>query len=328
MLAEQPSTLLLASHDPALLATLEPVLAASGATVRVVLSGEATLAALQSPQLPDLVLLDMELPGIPLGQLLAAARSAAGGYRYPIVLMADRVNDEWAARLSEGVLDDLIPRSPQNLHWRIRVEAVLRSYHRMRDLDRLRTETALDAQVDPLTRVYNRSSMLSLLFRETDRVQRMKTPLCLLLLDVDDFGHWNSRLGTEACDALLCKVVERTQRLLRSYDVLGRAGKDEFLMILPGCSTVDAVLLAERLRTEVFATPFHVAGEAIRMSACFGISSSEGRSPVVVLREAELSLQRAKEAGPESIQCFGNCPQAKAPVAFLSATSGDELLAW
>jgi GGDEF domain-containing protein len=91
---------------------------------------------------------------------------------------------------------------------------------------------------------------------------------------------------------------------------------------------MDAVLLAERLRTEVFATPFHVAGEVIRMSACFGISSSEGRSPVVVLREAELSLQRAKESGPESILCFGNGAKAKAPVAFLSATSGDELLAW
>jgi DNA-binding response OmpR family regulator len=153
MLAEQPSTLLLASHDPALLTALEPVLAASGAEVKVVLSGEEALAALHAPRLPDLALLDMELPGIPLGQLLAAARCATGGYRYPIVLLADEVKDEWAARLSEGVLDDLIPRSPENPHWRIRLDAVLRSYHRMRDLDRLRRETALNAQVDALTRV-------------------------------------------------------------------------------------------------------------------------------------------------------------------------------
>lgn len=328
MLAEQPSTLLLASHDPALLAALEPVLAASGAEVKIVLSGEDALAALHAPHLPHLALIDTELSGVPLGLLLSSARGAAGGYRYPIVLLADEVTAECAALLTEGMLDDLIPRSHAHPHWRIRLDAVLRSYHRMRDLDRLRTETALNAQMDPLTRVYNRSSMLSLLFRETDRVQRMKTPLCLLLMDVDDFGHWNSRLGMDACDELLCNVVERTQRVLRSYDVLGRAGKDEFLMILPGCTTADAVLLAERLRTEVFATPFRVGREAVRMSACFGISSSEGRSPVVVLREAEQCLQHAKEAGPESIECFGGPLEAKAPVAFLSAASGDELLAW
>lgn len=328
MPSELRPTILLASHDPAVLAALEPVLSAGGAETKVVLSGEAALSALIAPRLPDLALLDIELPGVQLSQMLASARGATGGYRYPIVLLADAVTDEWAARLQEGVLDDLIPRSPANPHWRVRIDSVLRTYHRMRDLEVLRESTAFSAQTDPLTKVYNRSTMLSMLFRETDRVQRMKTPLCLLLMDIDDFGHWNARLGTEACDSLLCKVVERTQRVLRSYDLLGRAGKDELLMILPGCTTVDAVLLAERLRMEVYSSPFHVAGEVIRMSACFGISSSEGRSPVVVLREAELSLQQAKEDGPETIQCFGSCARTKPPVAFLSPSSGDELLAW
>ena len=57
--------------------------------------------------------------------------------------------------------------------------------------------------------------------------------------------------------------------------------------------------------------------------------SGLGRSPVVVLREAEQALLAAKATGPESIQCAGDGPQpAAAPVAFLSPTSGDELLAW
>ena len=93
--------------------------------------------------------------------------------------------------------------------------------------------------------------MLSLLFRETDRVQRMKTCLCLVLFDIDDFGHWNARLGTEACDEMLLQVTERTGRLLRSYDLLGRVGGDEFLAGLPGCTAMNAVQLAERMRAEV-----------------------------------------------------------------------------
>ena len=57
--------------------------------------------------------------------------------------------------------------------------------------------------------------------------------MCLVLFDIDDFGHWNSRLGVDACDELLCQVATRTAGLLRSYDVLGRLGMDKFLIALP-----------------------------------------------------------------------------------------------
>jgi len=98
---------------------------------------------------------------------------------------------------------------------------------------------------------------------------------------------------------------------------------------LPGCSSIDAVMMAERLRADVFSTPFRVGRDAIRLSACFGIANSLGRSPVVVLRDAEQALQLAKATGPETILCVGDCPQpCAAPVSFLSPTSGDELLAW
>jgi diguanylate cyclase (GGDEF)-like protein len=168
-----------------------------------------------------------------------------------------------------------------------------------------------------------------MMYRKTDRVQRMNSSLCMILFDLDDFGHWNSRLGTDICDELLCQVVARTALLLRSYDLLGRAGKDEFLIALPGCSSVNAVMLAEPLRVDVFCSPFRVNGDAVRLSACFGIATSTGRSPAVVLREAEQALLVAKATGPESIQCSGDFPEpCAAPVAFLSSTSGDELLAW
>jgi len=100
-------------------------------------------------------------------------------------------------------------------------------------------------------------------------------------------------------------------------------------MALPGCSSANALLMAERLRMEVFSSPYRVGGGAIRLSACFGIANSLGRSPVVVLREAEQALLVAKATGPESIQCAGDFPEpSAAPVAFLSSTSEDELLAW
>jgi diguanylate cyclase (GGDEF)-like protein len=329
MLTHSPSTFLLASAEPALLAAFEPVLAADGARVEVFLSAEAVLPALTAPETPTLALIDANLPGMEMGQLLAAARVEAEGRRFPIVLISDTVTQEWDDRLAEGIIDDLEPRSTEPAFLRLRMETVLRGHQRLRELEMLREAAALNAQTDRLTGAYNRETMLSMLFRETDRVQRMKSSLCVILFDIDDFGHWNSRLGTEACDNLLCQVVGRTTRLLRSYDLLGRAGKDEFFLALPGCDNANAVMMAERLRTEVFSEPFRVNGDAIRLSACFGVASSRGRSPVVVLREAEEALLTAKEEGPESIQCAGDNPEPKAaPVSFLSPSSGDELLAW
>ncbi len=329
MLAHSTPTFLLASAEPALLSAVEPVLAAGGASVEVVLSAEAALPALTGPHAPTLALIDVNLPGMEMGRLLAAARAEATGRRFPIMLVSDSVTQEWVDRLAEGIIDDLAPRSTEPAFLRLRVEAVLREHRRLRELELLREASALNAQTDRLTGIYNRETMLSMLFRETDRVQRMKNSLCMILFDIDDFGHWNVRLGSEACDDLLCQVVARTTRLLRSYDLLGRAGKDEFLVALPGCSSVNAVMMAERLRMDVFSAPYRINGDSIRLSACFGVASSLGRSPVVVLRDAEQALQLAKETGAESIQCAGDFPQPCAPpVAFLSPTSGDELLAW
>jgi diguanylate cyclase (GGDEF)-like protein len=329
MHSANPPLYLLASAEPALLAAIEPVLLASGARVQVVLTAEAALAAITAPHPPALTLLDVTLPGISIIQLLANARASTIAATLPIVLIADTVTPELTDRLAEDLIDDLIPRAAEPAYYRLRIDQLLRARRLSMELETLRDSALRNAQTDRLTGVYNRETLLAMLFRETDRVQRTKASLCMVLFDVDDFGHWNSRLGSDACDELLCKVVARAARLLRSYDLFGRPGKDEFLVALPGCSAISAVMLAERLRHDVFSTPFRVSDQSIRLSACFGIATSHGRSPVVVLREAEQALQLAKTLGPESIQCFdGSQLPAPAPVAFFSPSTGDELLAW
>src|SRR5580698_2789961 len=112
-----------------------------------------------------------------------------------------------------------------------------------------------ELDIDPLTGLYTRSAALAMLFRETDRVQRHNSPLSLVLFDIDDFSHWNSRLGAAACDTLLYQISIRTNRLLRSYDLLGRIGADEFLIALPGCCIDKAVILTARIRSNVFNIP-------------------------------------------------------------------------
>ncbi len=320
---------LLASPDPGLLSGIEPLLLAAGAHVEVALSAQAAAAAIFAARPPDAVLLDTGLPGMPVGQFLAAVRAEAAVAQVPIILIARIVSQEGVDLLAEGAVDDLILRSAEPAYWQIRLDLLLRNHRVALELDSLRDMAPRSAQFDRLTGVYNRETLLAILFRETDRVQRLSSPLSLVLFDIDDFGHWNSRLGADACDELLCQTAGRTGSLLRSYDLLGRPGMDEFLVALPSCAIANARAFTERLRSEVFAAPFHAAGESIRLSACFGIAASQGRSPVVVLREAEKALEWAKAAGPETIQCFGSFAHAdSSPVTFFSSASGDDLLAW
>ncbi len=329
MFASSHPSYLLASSDPTLLQAVEPALLATGAAVSVVLSAEAALAAMTAPHPPSLALLDVRLPGMEMGQVLAAARAHESASRFPIALISDSLSDEWIERLREGVIDDIIPTRSESPWWPMRVELVLRAFRRARHLNALQELATERNQRDVLTGALNRAAMLSLLFCETDRVQRMGTSLCAILLDIDDFGHWNSRLGTGVCDELLVEVTARIQRLLRSYDLFGRIAGDQFLLGLPGCSGVNAVLLAERIRMDVFGIPFRVDSKAIRLSACFAVASSQGRSPVVLLRELEDALRLAAQTGPETIQSATDCPEAQSPpVGFFSPATGDDLLAW
>jgi len=142
----------------------------------------------------------------------------------------------------------------------------------------------------------SRNELISILFRETDRAQRMKTPLSLIHYGICDWQRWQSQLGQVSLDAAVSAIAVRIIRLLRCYDSVGQVTSGEFLLILPGCNSSNAATMAERLNTEVFGSPVSSGQNQLCFTACFGIATSGGRSPIVVLREAERALARARDA--------------------------------
>lgn len=316
MLAEAQSMILLVTHDRALIAALEPVFAGYGAQTTIA-DGWATTSSI-ADILPSLLLVDAELPESEIERILFSVRDASRTRRCRVVLLSDSVTDTWSRGLADGTIDDLVPRSPWNPHWHARLGYVLRAPERLSKLGRWRDASQFYEQVDPLTGLFNRSALLAALFRETDRVQRSQHALSVALFEIDDFEHWTVRFSSNQCNELLQTVAQRVGNMLRSYDAFGRSGDHEYLLILPGCSAINAGLLAERLLAEVFSVPVSIDGESIRLSACFGLASSDGRSPIVVLREAEEALQRARQAGPESIRAFAKSRDAEIePIEFL-----------
>jgi two-component system, cell cycle response regulator len=317
MLSQIPSTVLLASPDSLLIQGLRQIFSSLGSQVDVVTNGEDAVAAMVlmqgQMQGPGLILLDVRLPWVANGRLLATAHEYGVRKRCAIALIAEQVSDEWIERLREGMIDDIVPRNADAAAWKTRISTMQRGHALHCEVEHLREAALIEVQHDPVTGVFNRDTMLTILFRETDRLQRLHGALSVVVFDLDDFGHHNRELGQEAGDQLLTQVAKRAQRTLRTYDVLGRLGRDEFLLALPGCSVINAVLLAERLKMDAFGETFWVKNARmdiaeVRLSACFGITSSRGRSPVVVLREAEQTLGYAKQMGPDSMRCSSDSP--------------------
>lgn len=302
---------LVLTDEEALRERLRLVLRSSEIQLEMVADATELMERVPRMRVGSVLLLDGGVRAVASGQLLAALQESGVTGRSALGVIAAAATEEedpetaselWSRRLREGLMDDLLPRETTRQQWPLRLGAMRRMHLLRSELVHLRDSSLAQAERDRLTGTLNRDAILSILFRETDRVQRMNYGLCVILLDLDDFGHWNSELGIEACDDLLRRVAQRIQSLLRSYDMLGRMGDDEFLIALPGCSAVNAVLLAERLRSDIFEVPFEIGGRSIRLSACFAVAESKGRSPVVVLREAEQALHEARLRGPDQIR--------------------------
>jgi two-component system cell cycle response regulator len=216
---------------------------------------------------------------------------------------ADSDSTKVASALAAGVSDILL-KPARDWELKLRLQSAQQVIRYKNELKRLSEDVAIQASHDPLTGLWNRETALSLLFQETQRAQRGRSPLSIILVDLDHFAERNLEFGYEACDAVMQQLAVRLRRSLRSYDVLGRSGEDEFLLILPGCSLNDAIAMAERLRSLAMHFPFCVKHSCFTVRASFGVAESRGRLPLLVLREAERALAAAKVAGRDRVRSF------------------------
>lgn len=269
--------------------------------VEVMASGEEALVRLTDPMPPVMALLDMDLPAPGGAEIAGELRRRRGPRPGWVVLLSRQASRERVRTALESGCDDFmkIPADPGDLRVRIRVaERVLALASQVLKQS---AELRYHATHDGMTGLWNREALLSLIFQETDRVQRMRTPLSLMLLDLDDFSRVNHDYGYEAGDRVLVELANRFRRQLRSYDLIGRCGEDEFMLALPGCTLESGKALAERIREGILAKPFPVGHEATTLTASIGVAASRGRSPLIVLREAERGLAEAKLAGKNRV---------------------------
>lgn len=168
------------------------------------------------------------------------------------------------------------------------------------ELKRARENLHYRATHDSLTALLNREAILDMLDRELARSQRERTPLSVLLADLDHYKSVNDVHGHPVGDQVLREVARRCARAVRGYDLVGRYGGEEFLLILGGCSAAEAMARADQLRQSIEASPITTSCGAITITISIGVLSAEDWAfpPVeAVLREVDVALYAAKAAG-------------------------------
>jgi diguanylate cyclase (GGDEF)-like protein len=201
-------------------------------------------------------------------------------------------------------VDDVVTKPIDEFELRVSLRAAARIHARHVEMVEAIDAARFDASHDNLTGLLNRESLLNTLFQETDRTQRLGSQLAFLLLDLDQFSRVNREHGYDGGDRVLRQLASRFRRILRSYDISGRCGADQFLIAMPGCTHEDTRSMAARLSDCVSERPFDILQASVSMTASIGIAQSGGRSPLTVLREAESALSRAKLAGGACARWF------------------------
>lgn len=268
-----------------------------------VMQAEDGESALEQCQLhpPDVILLDIVMPGLDGYQVLAALKADPGLNHIPVVFLTARTSMvDVVAGLRAGAHDYLKkPFEPEEL-----LARVGSAIHVKQLQDQLREHNALLAEVsrtDSLTGIPNRRHLDHELARAHADASRHHDPMGLLLLDIDHFKNVNDTFGHPAGDAVLREFARRLGNELRVGDIAGRWGGEEFLVILPRTDLAGTVEVANRIRTVIAATPIIVHDNRISVTVSGGCADGPSDSVAHLLSKVDGLLYKAKHAGRNQI---------------------------
>lgn len=236
--------------------------------------------------LPDVVLLDLMMPGMSGFEVCKRLRSVPQSDLIYIIMLTGMTTDEHKVQGLDIGADDYVtkPFNVDELLARIRVG--LRTVEKKRH-----------AVIDPLTKLYNKSFFETYLAQEVGRAWRHQHQLSLIMGDIDHFKNINDTYGHLKGDAVLVEMGKILRQYCRQSDIPVRWGGEEFAILLPETDLAGGRNLAERIRQAVEAHQFEGVSH---ITSSFGVASLKTDGQDLVKR-ADEALYEAKKKGRNTV---------------------------
>ncbi|OGP93475.1 MAG: hypothetical protein A2156_11280 [Deltaproteobacteria bacterium RBG_16_48_10] len=249
---------------------------------------------------PEVVLMDISLPGIDGNEALRRIKKIKP-FPSVIILTAFATLDNAIQALKEGA-SDFVKKPFENDHLIHIVHQSLDKYRALREKERLEEEIRRLSITDDLTGLYNHRHFYKTLESELARLKRQKTPLSLLMFDIDNFKRYNDRYGHLEGDKVLRKIGEIVLRSIRSNVDSGyRYGGDEFAVLLISASVDQALIIAERIRSSIEQAGFQ------EITVSIGLTEFQGHfSLETFVKTADEATYTAKHSGGNRV--YTNIP--------------------
>ncbi|MGH9615315.1 MAG: GGDEF domain-containing response regulator [Acidobacteriaceae bacterium] len=292
--------ILLADDEVTSLRLLERTLQRSGYEVIVVRNGREAADRLCCPDGPQLALLDWGMPELDgPGVCREVRRRRSQNYVYIVLLTARNSRLDIVEGLESGADDYIVkPFNPEEL--KARLSCGLRILQLEDSLVEAREDMRFRATHDPLTSLLNRGAIMELLAHELARTARECGSTIVMLGDLDNFKRVNDTHGHIVGDEVLQGVARRLLSAMRSYDLVGRYGGEEFLIVLNNCAAENAMERAEQIRRAIAKAPLNTSEGKIPITMSLGVFASGNwgtLSAQEALREVDAALYAAKSAG-------------------------------
>lgn len=251
-------------------------------------NGEQCLKfAKQIPQ-PDLILLDIEMPGMNGYEVCRQLKSETSTANVPIIFVTSKldIKDE-AKGLSLGAVDYITkPIHPLIVNARVKTHITLK---KQKDkLERM-------ALYDQLTGLYNRYYLLNTAKKKISAAIRDNTAISVMMIDIDLFKSVNDQYGHSAGDSIIKAVAKVLNRSCLNDDTAARFGGEEFVVVLSHCNLEEAMIKAENLREKIES----LSPLGIKITISIGVSNliNQEDSFSDLLDRADQALYQAKQQG-------------------------------
>ena len=270
--------------------------------------GEEAISRAQQEKI-DLILLDLLLPGMDGFTVCRSLKKGKLTKHIQIVVITSLQDLDSKIRGIELGADDYLVKPINRHELRVRVKTLIKKKAYLDSLHANYEIAVNSAITDKLTGLYNQGYFKHFLDFEIKRTFRQKSPVSLLMIDVDDFRQCNDKLGHHIGDQILRELGRQIKENVREIDLAVRYGGEKFAVVLSNTGIRQAVDIAERLRNLVRNHPFFERNSipANNLSVSIGVGSYVGQYESVdeFVQETESALYRAKLEGKDRVcQCY------------------------